>query len=74
MKYLDDISIGVDGMTCQKCKAKIEAGLNSLDGVAIVDADVEAKSVSIKGEHLDLKKIENKVTEMGYSFKGINPN
>ena len=74
MNYLNDISIGVDGMTCNKCKAKIEGGLNSLDGVLIVNADIKTKAVSIKGEQLDLTKIENKVIEMGYEFKGIISN
>ena len=44
-------TINVEGMTCNHCTATVEKALEKIDGVAIVAASVEKKSVEAAFDH-----------------------
>lgn len=67
---IPNLVIGVEGMTCQHCKAKVEGSLAGMKGVTNVEADTENNRVSIYGDKLDADAIGKLVTEIGYTFTG----
>ncbi len=67
---LPSLVIGIEGMTCAHCKAKIENGLRGMDDITDAVADTEKSQVTIYGSNLDPKLIGKKVEELGYVFKG----
>jgi Cu+-exporting ATPase len=63
-----DFEIGVDGMTCANCSARIERALQRLPGVvtATVNLATERASVRVLGEASGLAQIAAAVTDAGY--------
>ncbi|MGF9853533.1 heavy metal translocating P-type ATPase [Bacillus paramobilis] len=59
------------GMTCAACANRIEKGLTKLEGVqeANVNFALERASVTYNTEQLDAKKIEEKISKLGYGVK-----
>jgi uncharacterized membrane protein YraQ (UPF0718 family)/copper chaperone CopZ len=64
--------IGVEGMTCEHCKAKVENGLRSQENISNAIADTENNTVALYGSDFDISEIGKKVSELGYIFKGVN--
>ena len=64
--------IGVEGMTCEHCKAKVENGLRSENNIKNAIADTENNTVELYGNNLDPTEIGKKIHELGYIFKGVN--
>ncbi len=65
--------IGVEGMTCEHCKAKVENGLRSQDNITNAIADTESNTVKLYGASISTDKIEKVIQELGYVFKGKQP-
>lgn len=61
-----DITIKVEGMTCQHCVMRIKKALDNLNGVK--ESDVEIGLVKINYDAGKVKKedIEKAITETGY--------
>lgn len=59
------------GMTCAACANRIEKGLTKLEGVqeANVNFALERASITYNTEQLDAKKIEEKISKLGYGVK-----
>lgn len=64
MKY------SVEGMSCIKCKAKVENGISTIQGVSNVVADNENNTVEIYGSGISSDIISKKIEELGFDFKG----
>jgi copper chaperone CopZ len=64
--------IGVDGMTCEHCKAKVENGLRDEENITNAIADIEKHTVKLYGSNLDIDRIKQRVHQLGYIFKEIN--
>lgn len=62
--------IGVEGMTCDHCKAKVENGLRSQSNIKNAIADTENNIVKIYGEDLDINLLGEVIKDLGYVFKG----
>ncbi len=62
--------IGVEGMTCDHCKAKVENGLRSEPNIKNAIADTENNTVKLFGDNLEIKHLGEVVKELGYVFKG----
>jgi len=67
---LPSLVIGVEGMTCAHCKAKVENGLMAMEQITNAVADTEKNQVTIYGSNLDTKLIGEKVEDLGYVFEG----
>jgi len=61
--------IGVEGMTCPKCKAKVEKGISNLENVTMAIADTETGILKIYGNPPAKEIIRKKIEELGYGFK-----
>lgn len=55
----------VPGISCGHCKAAIEAEVAGVDGVDLVEVDVEARSVKVLGDASD-DAIVAAIDEAGY--------
>lgn len=62
--------IKVEGMTCNHCKMNVEKGIEKIDGVKEVSANINNGEVLIEGEKYDLEKIQKEVNDLGYTFAG----
>jgi len=67
-----EVTINVDGMTCEGCENAIKAGVESLDGVASVESSHEEAWTKVKYDKTltSLEDIEGKITDTGYEVKG----
>lgn len=64
------MEIGVEGMTCEKCKAKVENGISNMDNVNMAVADVETGTLKIYGNPESLDAVKKKIEDLGYEFTG----
>ena len=55
----------VPGISCGHCKAAIEAEVATVDGVTLVEVDVDARTVKVLGEAADAD-IVAAIDEAGY--------
>ncbi len=62
--------IKVEGMTCNHCKMNVEKGIEKIEGVKEVSANINNGEVLIEGEKYDLEKIQKEVNDLGYTFAG----
>ena len=62
-----DVTLNIDGMTCQGCVAKVEKGLTSLSTVSKATANFKNKNVvvSVKGK-VDTKVLIKAVKASGF--------
>ncbi len=63
-------TIIIEGMTCNHCKNSVENNLRSIYGIEQVNVDLANSRAVIKGENIDLKKIESCINSLGYKYKG----
>ncbi|ABS20871.1 heavy metal translocating P-type ATPase [Bacillus cytotoxicus] len=64
------ITIGIDGMTCSACSARIEKVLNKLDGVeANVNVAMEQATVQYDEEEQNIEAITNRIKKLGYEVR-----
>jgi len=67
---MPSLEIEVQGMTCEHCKSRVETGLRSFENVNNAVANPETNRVKIFGSNLRLEQIGQKITDLGYIFKG----
>ena len=67
-----EVTLNVDGMTCDGCENAIKAGVESLDGIAAVESSHEEGWTKVKFDKAQTSKedIEAKITDTGYEVKG----
>lgn len=63
---MENITIRVDGMTCNHCKTNVENNLEKLDFVENATVNLGDKSVTIEGDAIDIKKSKELVNSLGY--------
>ena len=63
-------TIKVEGMTCQHCVETITDALNNITGLNTVNVDLVNKEVSVKfnENETELKKISDKIIEVGFEL------
>ena len=62
---MSTITYNVPDISCDHCKQAIERGVSQLQGVAAVDVDIDAKTVTITGA-IDERAIVAAIDEAGY--------
>jgi copper chaperone len=68
-----EVTLEVEGMTCEGCEKAINAGLESLEGVASSASSHLEKQTTVKynPEVTSLDEVKQKITETGYQVNGI---
>ena len=67
-----ELVVNVSGMTCGKCKAKVEDGIGELLNVSSAVADTENDTLKIVGNNLSPDDIAKKIVALGYKYNGVN--
>jgi hypothetical protein len=60
----------INGMMCPHCKARVETGLATVNGITSVTVDLGRKVAIVEGSAND-EAIKAKVEELGYEYLGI---
>ena len=64
-----EVVLKIDGMMCPHCEAHVKKALESITGVVNAQAShKEKKAVVTLSENVDIKVLENAVTEAGYKI------
>ena len=59
----------VPAISCGHCKSAIEGEVSKVAGVAVVDVDIDAKTVRVDGDALDADVVAA-IDEAGYEVAG----
>jgi len=62
------MEIIVKGMTCPKCKAKVEKGIGALKDVNLAIADIKSGTLKIYGNPESIEIVKKRIEELGYGF------
>jgi len=67
-----EVTLNVNGMTCEGCENAIKAGVESLEGIASCESSFEEGWTKVKYDKstTSVEDIEGKITDTGYSVKG----
>jgi copper chaperone CopZ len=63
---MNTVTFSVPGVSCSHCQAAITSEVETVAGVATVEVDLEAKTVSVTGEELDEHAIIAAIDAAGY--------
>ena len=63
---MNTLSYSVPGISCNHCKQAIEGEVSQVQGVELVEVDVQARTVTVRGEPLDEAAIIGAIDEAGY--------
>ncbi|MDM5187082.1 heavy metal translocating P-type ATPase [Bacillus sp. DX4.1] len=70
MSSVKQITVGIDGMTCSACSARIEKVLNKLDGVEVnVNLAMEQATVQYDTGEQSVETITNRIEKLGYEVR-----
>ena len=63
-----EVTINVNGMTCEGCENAVNAGINGLDGIATVESSHKEKWTKVKYDEnqTSAEEITTSITETGY--------
>ena len=70
MSKIEGISVIITGMTCSHCEATVKKNLENLSGISSVVADNGSNTVKITGTDINLNKVKETVTGLGYQYEG----
>ena len=67
-----EVTLNVEGMTCEGCENSVKAGVESLEGISTVEASFEEGWTKVKYDKstTTIAEIEGKITDTGYEVKG----
>jgi copper chaperone len=63
---MSTLTYSVPGVSCAHCKAAIESEVSTVPGVAAVEVDLDAKTVTVTGESLEESAVVTAIDEAGY--------
>lgn len=69
---MQEVVLGVSGMSCNHCKAAVTRALSGLSGVQSVDIDLASGRVKVQydGAQVTVAALKGAITEAGYD---VNP-
>jgi copper chaperone len=62
----ETIAYSVPGVSCEHCRVAIKQEVGAAAGVEVVDVDLEAKTVTVRGTGLDDSELRAAIEEAGY--------
>ena len=67
---MKEITINIDGMSCQHCVMRVEKALEGLAGISDLSVEVGSARMSFDESKIKQADIENAVIKAGYKIKG----
>lgn len=68
-KVFDSFEIRIEGMMCENCVKHVKDAISSIEGVNEIIVSLKEKKAIVKGENINLKKIEEAIKNAGYKIK-----
>ncbi len=63
------VQLVIDGMKCEKCKAKVERVISEMDGVLSCNVDLETKTAAVETtREYDAVEFMNVIEEAGFNL------
>jgi uncharacterized membrane protein YraQ (UPF0718 family)/copper chaperone CopZ len=66
-KDMETKTIKVEGMTCNHCKSNVETNLQKLSFVESANVNLNEKTVTLRGDNIELGKIKDTIKSLGYN-------
>jgi copper chaperone CopZ len=63
---MEEIRYSIPGMSCSHCEQAIAAEVGTVAGVEVVDVDLGAKTVAVRGQGLDEASVRAAIAVAGY--------
>lgn len=60
------ISLSIEGMSCQHCVASVFNKLSAIPGIDSVEVNLEKGEAIIKGTEIDMNAVRSAVEEIGF--------
>ena len=67
---MKEITIKIDGMSCQHCVMRVKKALEGLSGVSGLSVEVGSARMSFDESKIQQADIENAIIKAGYKIKG----
>jgi copper ion binding protein len=67
---MKEITINIDGMSCQHCVMRVKKALEGLAGVSNLSVEVGSAKMSFDESKIQQADIENAIAKAGYKVKG----
>lgn len=63
---MEEIRYSVPGVSCSHCEHAISTEVGKVTGVEVVQVDLDAKTVAVRGSGLDDSSVRAAISEAGY--------
>ena len=67
---MKEITIKIDGMSCQHCVMRVKKALEGLAGISNLSVEVGSARMSFDESKIKQADIENAIVKVGYKIKG----
>jgi copper ion binding protein len=67
---MKEITINIDGMSCQHCVMRVKKALEGLAGISNLSVEVGSAKMSFDESKIRQADIENAIAKAGYKVKG----
>ena len=64
-----DMSIHIEGMTCNHCVETVKKSLNKIAGVNVVNIDLKTGKIDINCSNEKMNKVKSAIEDLGYKIK-----
>jgi copper chaperone len=65
-----EISLKIEGMSCQHCVMRVKKALDAVDGVVSSEVEIGAAKITYDENRTDKEKITQAINETGYKVVG----
>ncbi len=66
---MKDITINIDGMSCQHCVMRVKKAIEGLSGISNLSVEVGSAKMSFDESKIQQADIENAIVKVGYKIK-----
>ena len=67
---MKEITINIDGMSCQHCVMRVKRALEGLAGISGLSVEVGSARMTFDESKIQQADIENAIIKAGYKIKG----
>ncbi len=67
---MKEVTIKIDGMSCQHCVMRVKKALEGLSGISNLSVEVGSARMSFDESKIKQADIENAIVKVGYKIKG----